>query len=503
VGGTQISKGTTAQKFNPNYTTPYIRVNTDSTDNGINHLVVSDGITSRQVAYKGDLPFIDTVTLSTRANNKKGYDSLALVLVNNSGGAKQIKVGTYLSRPTIGTYGIGFYWSSDSAFWSYSDGVNPWVDIRSAAASSVPSFLNIQANALGVTQDPSKGLLLDNITAAAAGAQQISPAIVWGAQGWKIAATAASQSVKFQAFVLPVQGSSNPTGTWQLQKSINGGGYSNVMSVTSDAIEAKFSSAGLTLTNGGINFSGGGVVAQQLITGGTWTFNFNSGLAALNAWVFTHAASSVTSGTAQNVVTTGTFNPTSGTGSYNSMTLSPTINQTGGANGATRGLYINPTLTAAADFRAIEISAGKTILAPATTGRTSLNIPSGTAPTSPNHGDVWTDASHIFAYLSGSTYQLDQQGVSNYTHNISTPTTGGTVNLVNKQYNIINPAGTIAALTVNLPSSPSNNDVVYIKYTQTVTTVTYGNGTVVDGITGPTAGTIVVLVYDSGTTSWY
>lgn len=90
-----------------------------------------------------------------------------------------------------------------------------------------------------------------------------------------------------------------------------------------------------------------------------------------------------------------------------------------------------------------------------------------------------------------------------YAHTIFTPTTGGTVALVVGQYNIINPAGALLALTVNFPSSPANNDVVYIKFTQNVTTVTYGNGTVVDGITAPTAGGLTVLTYDSGTTSWY
>jgi hypothetical protein len=93
--------------------------------------------------------------------------------------------------------------------------------------------------------------------------------------------------------------------------------------------------------------------------------------------------------------------------------------------------------------------------------------------------------------------------VSNYLHTIFTPTTGGTVSTVNNSYNIINPAGTLLALTVNLPSSPNNNDVVYIKYTQSITTVTYGNGTVVDGITSPVGGGLVILVYDSATTSWY
>lgn len=104
---------------------------------------------------------------------------------------------------------------------------------------------------------------------------------------------------------------------------------------------------------------------------------------------------------------------------------------------------------------------------------------------------------------SGYAIETPVVDLIKYQHSIFTPSTGGTVNLVNGQYNIINPSGTIATLTVNLPSSPSNNDVVYIKYTQAVTTVTYANGTVVDGITAPSIGQLVVLTYDSGTSSWY
>lgn len=52
----------------------------------------------------------------------------------------------------------------------------------------------------------------------------------------------------------------------------------------------------------------------------------------------------------------GGFIPTSGTATYAVFLANPTINQTGGANGITRGLYINPTLTSAADWRSIEWS---------------------------------------------------------------------------------------------------------------------------------------------------
>ena len=50
------------------------------------------------------------------------------------------------------------------------------------------------------------------------------------------------------------------------------------------------------------------------------------------------------------------FNPTSGGASHTTLLIESTINQTGGANGITRGLYVNPTLTAAADWRSIEWS---------------------------------------------------------------------------------------------------------------------------------------------------
>jgi hypothetical protein len=63
-----------------------------------------------------------------------------------------------------------------------------------------------------------------------------------------------------------------------------------------------------------------------------------------------------TSGEMQMVVSTGSYAPTSGTGTFIYHTIRGTINQTGGANGITRGLYVNPTLTNAFDWRSIEWS---------------------------------------------------------------------------------------------------------------------------------------------------
>jgi len=44
-----------------------------------------------------------------------------------------------------------------------------------------------------------------------------------------------------------------------------------------------------------------------------------------------------------------------------------------------------------------------------TTSEAALRIRSGSAPTSPNSGDVWFDGTHLQARLGSTTYQLDQQ----------------------------------------------------------------------------------------------
>lgn len=128
--------------------------------------------------------------------------------------------------------------------------------------------------------------------------------------------------------------------------------------------------------------------------------------------------------------------------------------------------------------------------------------PNGTPTSQTGAAPIGIDVTNnqLNYYSGGSWRQTASAGIS---HTIFTPTTGQTITLINNQYNIVNPSGALLALTINLPSTPSNNDLVYIKFTQNVTTVTYANGTVVDGITAPTAGGLTILTYDSGTTSWY
>lgn len=131
-----------------------------------------------------------------------------------------------------------------------------------------------------------------------------------------------------------------------------------------------------------------------------------------------------------------------------------------------------------------------------TTPATGMATYAVTVP--PTQGTIYT----VMSNSDGAGTML-WKPMGSMAHTIFTPTTGSTVTLINNQYNIVNPSGAILALTVTLPSSPANNDFVYIKYAQAVTTVTYAGGTVVDGIVSPAAGGLVVLQYDAGTTSWY
>jgi DNA-binding sugar fermentation-stimulating protein len=90
---------------------------------------------------------------------------------------------------------------------------------------------------------------------------------------------------------------------------------------------------------------------------------FDSWVSTTNLPLFNFIGQYLTQGSGvTNIINfSDTVNPAGGTAVFNSFNLSPIINQTGGANGITRGLYINPTLTSAVDFRAIEVTAGKSM----------------------------------------------------------------------------------------------------------------------------------------------
>jgi hypothetical protein len=68
-----------------------------------------------------------------------------------------------------------------------------------------------------------------------------------------------------------------------------------------------------------------------------------------------------TTGTQNSVRIDPWMHPSSGSATFTGLNISPVVEQTGGANGITRGLYINAAIVAAADFRALEVTGGKSI----------------------------------------------------------------------------------------------------------------------------------------------
>jgi len=270
------------------------------------------------------------------------------LLRNNSGGISGLTTNI-IPKATSAT-GIGNGSITD-------DGTNIGI-----GTASPTSKIDVTTDNLGTTQTNSAGIGLVNNTAAADGLQQISPGLRWTGQGWKTNATAASQRVDFRADVLPVQGTANPTGQWRLMSSINGGAYSTVMNITESGFMRVSGQLGVGInsninpliwsvsTDGGIFDSGGRNLSFY-----SYNANNHSNVNAA-AFNFIGSAFIATSGV-QNTIRIGKhFTPTSGTATHAGLHIATTINQTGGANGITRGVHIEPTLTAAADFRAFEIS---------------------------------------------------------------------------------------------------------------------------------------------------
>ena len=85
-----------------------------------------------------------------------------------------------------------------------------------------------------------------------------------------------------------------------------------------------------------------------------------------------------------------------------------------------------------------------------------------------------------------------------------TPTTGSTVT-VNANGNVvlqINPAGTLATLTVTFPGSPTDGDRVQMGCTQIVTALTMNGGTIVGVLSSLAVGGVGTWVYSATSVSW-
>ena len=128
--------------------------------------------------------------------------------------------------------------------------------------------------------------------------------------------------------------------------------YSNSAITIGTSFTIGNSSSLLTLGNSGgqIMILSSGNLASTVLIEGNGT-GVNCGVTFGNSLV------NNTSGTVTKYQFAQSFSPSSGTAVFNTLAFNNTFNQTGGANGITRSMYVNPTLTSVADYRALDIAA--------------------------------------------------------------------------------------------------------------------------------------------------
>jgi hypothetical protein len=113
-----------------------------------------------------------------------------------------------------------------------------------------------------------------------------------------------------------------------------------------------------------------------------------------------------------------------------------------------------------------------------------------------------SDGQLVSYYDGGVPIAIGRLNMNNATGYV-TPTTGTSINLLRNGLTIINPAGTLAALTLVLPSSPAEGEAVRYTITQSVSSLSYSGGTVVAAPALISGRTEINHVYRGATSSWY
>jgi hypothetical protein len=179
--------------------------------------------------------------------------------------------------------------------------------------------------AINLQTTTSPYLTLQNTTAALVGTTvQVSPSLDQCGTAWQTTA-AASQTLCFQSYVLPVTGAAL-TGSWVLQANVNGGGFSNVFSVGQTG---NLTINGVATT--GVTGTGNVVLSANPTLTGTVTA---AGFTLINS------ALSTTSGNATLTVSQTTFNTAGGGGLAINMATG-TVSNTSGTD---TGVQIQPTI---------------------------------------------------------------------------------------------------------------------------------------------------------------
>lgn len=131
---------------------------------------------------------------------------------------------------------------------------------------------------------------------------------------------------------------------------------------------------------------------------------------------------------------------------------------------------------------------------------------------------ITTNAATDLMYFAQSPYSAGHDAAMTYanfkaqiialfnTKAIVIPVNMGTVNLLATHlYTILNPAGTLATLTVNMPGSPADGQIQTVSTTQIISALTVGGGgnTIIGQPTALIVGQSFSMIYNIGDTTWY
>lgn len=188
---------------------------------------------------------LDEIVERIRLAHTPVADETALAAISGTAGEKYTANQLCLSLAT----GLYFFSAASMAVPAAGSVVKPgdidianpgrWIRITETSAlltvlldgtRTMTAALPVTLGGLGTT--PTAGVNLQNSTAAANGAQQVSPGDIKLGRGWATT-SGTSKTVEFIDYVLPVQGTTAPTGTWVLAARIDGGAWANVITAAS------------------------------------------------------------------------------------------------------------------------------------------------------------------------------------------------------------------------------------------------------------------------------
>ena len=438
-----------------NDTSSYVPETRTLTINGVDYDLSADRSWTTEVPLTFSTGL--TRTVDTITNNLSTGVSGGQSAIGGTGSGENLTLSS-TSNVTKGKVIFG----SASAY----DEVNDRIGV---STTSPASKIEIITNNLGTTQTRDSGLSLSNNTSAANGAQQYSPSIRFKGQGWKTAATAASQNVEAQIYLRPVQGSSTPTASLDIDFSINGGAFSNQFNLSSSGALSVGAISGTSASiNGSYQSSTTSTSSNFFITGNTISGNqtasqFLTGAAsAQHIRTFFYGSTSSTLAIGSNysavlVARAPISTAASGTHAFLtnlSVTRIGTVTNAGATVTNTASLYVDGAGTGGTNNYALYVASGTTYLGGSVT--TGGNLTMGSSSTiQPSSGNLTlTSFSQTRVTASGSAAQFDMinDGQTKLTQSVT-----GSASTVGLQIlPTWNTSGTPTGLLVKVTDTASN-----------------------------------------------